>query len=207
VVVGASPREGRGQRCARRKVIGPGTRCGSSEEELTVISAWHAQFHDSCSQRPAPRTDEVRLLAEGLVLEGRPSCEKTAAKQPDHGQSTSSPTIRSPARRQPGQDHSTRNGPTTIRDTRRPAFGPTPRREAPSPAGKAGHQEKAAPKGKRKERSDGRGPAGCGPTRRHRGRKALADVADVKKANREEGRTQRSTRSEKGKRDATGKET
>jgi hypothetical protein len=50
-----------GQRPVERQVIGPGTRCASSEEELTVIAQWHEPVHDSCSQRPAPRTDEVRL--------------------------------------------------------------------------------------------------------------------------------------------------
>jgi hypothetical protein len=61
VVVGASPREGRGHRPVERQVIDTGTRCASSEEELTVIAQWHGPVHDSCSQRPAPRTDEVRL--------------------------------------------------------------------------------------------------------------------------------------------------
>lgn len=60
-VEGASPREGRGQRCARREVIGPSTRCASSEGNLQAISACNEQLDDSDRQRPALRTDEVRL--------------------------------------------------------------------------------------------------------------------------------------------------
>lgn len=41
--------------------------------------------------------------------------------------------------------------------------------------------------GDRQERSDGRGAAGCGPTRRHRARSALADRGDVERTNSEEG--------------------
>lgn len=61
MVVGAAPREGRGQRYARRRVTVTGNALHGSEGNLSVIWARHESEHASHRQRTAARTDEVRL--------------------------------------------------------------------------------------------------------------------------------------------------
>lgn len=131
MLVGASPREGRGHRHVERQVIGPSSRCASSEEELAVIVQWHEQLHDSHRQRPALRTDEVRLPGRRPVPRREAILWEAAAEQQGQRPVNVKPNEQEAARRQPGQENSTWNNQTTDRDTRSNPFGPSPRREAP----------------------------------------------------------------------------